>query len=144
MSIVAFEDAFVANEVDPGGKKFDNVSRVVGTAESYDLSLTIDVQSELFRIRTKDRFTMALAKTINLDGSPSDATYDQSGRPTLLDKYDYGMYGKIFRYEYVGDHQVAVYVSYGGLLMKLQGDQRHLSTLVLDESVYCLLRKIVD
>ncbi len=34
-----------------------------------------------------------------------------------------------------------VYVSYGGLLMKIVGDQRALSALELDSMVYCLIKR---
>ena len=37
---------------------------------------------------------------------------------------------------------VDLYVSFGGLLMRLKGDARHLSKLQLDSRVYLLLRKI--
>lgn len=37
---------------------------------------------------------------------------------------------------------VELYVSFGGLLMRLKGDARHLSKLSLDSRVYLLMRKI--
>ena len=37
---------------------------------------------------------------------------------------------------------VELYVSFGGLLMRLKGDARHLAKLSLDTRVYLLLRKI--
>mgnify|MGYP002053013172 CR=1 FL=1 len=35
-----------------------------------------------------------------------------------------------------------VYVSFGGLLMRLRGDSKHLQKLVLDTRIYLLMRKI--
>ena len=37
-----------------------------------------------------------------------------------------------------------VYVSFGGLLMRLRGDSKHLQKLVLDTRIYLLMRKIVS
>lgn len=35
----------------------------------------------------------------------------------------------------------AIVASFGGLLMLLQGEQKHLLKLQLDQKIYCLLRK---
>ena len=62
-------------------------------------------------------------------------------QPTLLDRYDYGMYGKVFQYDHEGGNMVAIYASFGGLLMCLRGEQRHLHMIHNDTRIYCLLRK---
>ena len=38
----------------------------------------------------------------------------------------------------------AIFVSFGGLLMKLKGEPQHLSKLVLDSRIYLLMRKARD
>ena len=48
-----------------------------------------------------------------------------SGKPSLMDNYDYVMYGKIFKYKdnsSAGHARVEVFISYGGLLMQLIGE----------------------
>lgn len=62
----------------------------------------------------------------------------------LLDEYEYGMCGKVFKYEYLSDppRHVGVVASFGGLLMLLQGEQRNLIRIQLDQKVYALIRKI--
>ena len=58
------------------------------------------------------------------------------------------MYGKIYRIE--GDElgggdpsgRLAAYVSYGGLLMKLQGDANNLHGFEVDHYVYLLMKKL--
>ena len=87
--------------------------------------------------------TFALASTLALDGSQDAGTFDQSGGPSLLDQYDYAMYGKLYKWKQdTPKAPVEVYVSFGGLLMRLKGDPRHLAKLQLDARVYLLLRKI--
>ena len=53
------------------------------------------------------------------------------------------MYGKLYKWKQDQPKApVEVHVSFGGLLMRLKGDARHLSKLSLDERVYLLIRKI--
>ena len=45
--------------------------------------------------------TLALASTLALDGSRDSGTFDQSNAPSLLDQYDYAMYGKLYKWKQV-------------------------------------------
>jgi len=66
-------------------------------------------------------------------------------RPTLADKYDYVMFGRVFKYKdssASGQVKADVYVSFGGLLMQLTGDPKRLEDLDLDQNVYLLIRKV--
>lgn len=64
------------------------------------MDLTLDINSEIFPMKNSEKFTLALASTLDLDGKPETNEFDQSGKPSLLDRYEYGMYGKVFKYEY--------------------------------------------
>lgn len=75
---------------------------------------------------------------------------DASG--TRAEQFEYVMHGKIYRIE--GDEiggsgaggetsgRLAAYVSYGGLLMKLQGDANNLHGFEVDHHVYLLMKKL--
>ena len=53
------------------------------------------------------------------------------------------MYGKIYKWKQAEPKApIEVQVSFGGLLMRLKGDPRHLQNLVLDSRIYLLIRKI--
>ena len=39
-------------------------------------------------------------------------------------------------------HPIEVHVSFGGLLMRLKGEARHLQKLELDSRVFLLIRKV--
>jgi DNA-directed RNA polymerases I, II, and III subunit RPABC3 len=54
---------------------------------------------------------------------------------------EYAMHGRVFNFTHKGGHKVEIDVSYGGLLMRLSGDQRHLSGVELDQNIYCLMSK---
>jgi len=132
-------------EVKETSKKFDKVSRLTCRLyeEGYEMALDVDVNSDLLELNINDQFTLALASSLNLDGSTDRGTFDQSGAPSLLDQYEYAMHGKIYKWKQDSPKAaVEVYVSFGGLLMRLKGDARHLSKLSLDSRIYLLLRKI--
>lgn len=66
---------------------------------------------------------------------------------TRADSFEYVMYGKIYRIE--GDEasneassRLSAYVSYGGLLMRLQGDANNLHGFEVDQNIYLLMKKL--
>jgi len=139
---ILFEDVFVVNDIDVGGQVFHNVNRVVAKSETNQVDLIIDVQSELYRLKTKEKFTLALASTLDLTGRPDAKSWNPANEPSLLDKYDYGMHGKIFKCDPRPDSKVVIYISHGGMLMKITGDSGKLRELKQDERVYTLLRRV--
>ncbi len=155
---VLFEDIFTISVVDPDGKKFDRVSRLVAHSEQFDMDLLLDVNIDVYPIaRSEKKFTLALAATLNLDGAPDDGTFDQTRRKSLADKYKYVMYGKVYKCADASagataagggrrgsgaTAKVEVYISFGGLLMCLKGEPNNLSNLLLDQRVYLLMRKV--
>merc|ERR1719258_777409 len=109
-----FNDLFDVTAVNPDGKKFDRVSRLVCKSHTFDVTMRIDVATDVYPMKQGQKFRMALAQTLRLDGKPDDGTYDQSGEANILDKYDFH-----------DGHNVSIFASFGGLLMLLQGDQQY-------------------
>ena len=141
---ILFQDQFEVKEV---GKKFDKVTRLLCrlAEEDYEMGLDLDINSDLYTLDISDRFTFTLAATLAPDGTPDSGVFDQSGTPSLLDQYDYAMYGKLYKWKQDQPKApVEIYISFGGLLMRLKGDARHLAKLSLDARIYLLLRKIVQ
>ena len=137
-----FSDTFKITAIDPDGKKFDRVSRLVCLGDAFQMKLTIDVHSEFFKCKTDDRIVMTLNSTIKPNGEPGADFYEPPKGPTLLDDYDYGMHGQVFHFEDKEENNVAVYVSYGGLLMRLEGNRKYLSEgIKKNVKLYCLLKK---
>ena len=99
--LLLLEDLFKITAVDPDGKKFDRVSRIKATGENLGMDLILDVNIEIYPLALGERLNIALAKTLNLDGTASDeGSYrpDAAG-PSLADSYDYVMYGRLFKFE---------------------------------------------
>ncbi|XP_071841725.1 DNA-directed RNA polymerases I, II, and III subunit RPABC3-like isoform X2 [Apostichopus japonicus] len=121
MSGVLFEDIFDCKDKDPDGKKFDR----------------------------GDKFRLVLCTTLREDGISDDGHFsplDESAM-TRANSFEYVMYGKVYRIE--GDEtatesasKLSAYISYGGLLMRLQGDANNLHGVEQDMHVYLLIKKL--
>lgn len=145
------DDLFEVTKKDPDGKKFDRVSRFVCRSELYEFDLTIDININIYPLKVGDKFNLMLARTIYTDGTPETGMYDEnfptiSRKESLLDAYEYVMYGLVYKYQAEaaskdGGVKVSVFVSFGGLLMKLSGDPAKLNVLEVDSKVYLLMRK---
>lgn len=125
------------------------VSRYQCVSDLQDLSLLVDINSDLYPLSEKEKVVLALSYTLNRDGKPDEGHYGKetmNATGTLMDDYDYVMYGKIFRVkDAVGNKGQAlaeVLVSFGGLILQLFGEPKQLQRLDLDKRVYLLIRKV--
>lgn len=75
-----FEDIFDVKKVNPEGKKFDRVNRLVCDGETYETNIIVDIASEVYSLREGDKFTLTLTHTLRLDGKPDDNTFNQDGK----------------------------------------------------------------
>lgn len=83
--------------------KYDRVTRIEAmNDQTHDTTLFLDVNTELYPVEIDDRITVALALSLNLDGSKDDSKGWRNvgrGEQTLADEYDYVCHGKIYRFE---------------------------------------------
>jgi DNA-directed RNA polymerase I, II, and III subunit RPABC3 len=179
-------DTYIVQEVNPGGKRFDKVNRIVCKGNDAQADVILDIACEVYNLSRGDKFKLCLSGTLRIDGKPDEDTYNQDGKvgsgggepmakgggevtpkrpshphslchtqhtthaplfcgqqqPTLLDSYEYGMCGKIFRHDSLEGNLVSVIASFGGLLMQIKGEMRHLMKLRMDSKVYALLKKV--
>uniref|UniRef100_A0A3B3ZM06 DNA-directed RNA polymerases I, II, and III subunit RPABC3 n=1 Tax=Periophthalmus magnuspinnatus TaxID=409849 RepID=A0A3B3ZM06_9GOBI len=148
MAGILFEDIFDVKDIDPDGKKFDRVSRLHCESESFKMDLILDVNIQIYPVDLGDKFRLVIASTLYEDGTPDDGEYNpQDDRPSRSDQFEYVMYGKVYKIE--GDEtsteaatRLSAYVSYGGLLMRLQGDANNLHGFEVDSRVYLLMKKL--
>ncbi|MQL95587.1 hypothetical protein Taro_028262 [Colocasia esculenta] len=140
-----FEDIFTLTKLDPDGKKFDKVSRIVAHSEQFDMDMQLDVNTEVYPMRVGDKFTTVLAPTLNLDGTPDTGYFMQGGRKSLADKFEYVMHGKLYKISDEGSGpnvKVEIYASFGGLLMMLKGDPSNVANFDLNQRLFLLIRKV--
>mmetsp|Transcript_17866 Transcript_17866/g.26433 ORF Transcript_17866/g.26433 Transcript_17866/m.26433 type:complete len:149 (+) Transcript_17866:218-664(+) len=141
--VTLFEDIFEVGNLNPDGKKFEKVNRLVAIGTTFECDLLLDINCEIYNIREGEKVTLVLASTLHLDGSPADhfSFQPNSSEPTLADNYEYVMHGRVFDMTYKKDNVVVIAASFGGLLMRLTGDQRHLANILPDMRLYLLLKK---
>lgn len=140
---ILFEDMFNVESTDSA--RYNKVCRIIGqSSTSQDVKITLDINSELFPVNDNDSLTITLASSLGNDSSM--ITSNGSWRPpkpserSLADDYDYVMYGTVYKFEESSTtDKMAVYISFGGLLMCLEGGYRSLSNLK-QENAYILIR----
>ena len=87
---------FEVKEVD--NRKFTRVSRLLCKNIEANVDLHLDINSEIFPMIEGDKFSLSISKS--LSSTTEEGVYDQGDERQLeLSKFDYVMYGKIFRYE---------------------------------------------
>ena len=141
--VTLFEDIFEVTTLNPDRKTFDRVNRIAATGTTFECDLLLDVNCEIYSLKEGEKVTLVQASTLNLDGTPDDhfSYAPNAGEPTLADNYEYVMHGRVFDITYKGDGMVVIAASFGGLLMRLTGDQRHLSSVQPDMRLYILIKK---
>ncbi|CAK43590.1 DNA-directed RNA polymerases I, II, and III subunit RPABC3 [Aspergillus awamori] len=140
---VLFEDTFTITTIN--SQKYDRVSRLSCNSTDTLSHFTLDVNSELYPCVVGESVNMALASTLSLDGKDDSGSKGWRevgmGEQTLANDYDYVCHGKVYRFE-EGSSQgnMAVFISFGGLLLYLEGPYKKLAPLRIDY-VYLLLKK---
>ncbi|KAI1383370.1 DNA-directed RNA polymerases I [Hypoxylon trugodes] len=138
-----FEDTFTVTTYDQS--KYDRVARIGGTSTDNLTTLSLDINIELFPIRVGSNLEVLLTTSLSLDGSKDDEEEKGwrhvRGESTLADMYDYVCHGKIYKFEDGADGQtIRAYISFGGLLMQLEGPYKKLTPLRVDNT-YLLVKK---
>lgn len=145
-----FHETFTITALDH--QKYDRVGRVTASSSDSQTALTLDINTDLFPISPGETIQCMLASTLNLDGTKDDFEGKgwrdlSTGEATLADLWQYVCFGRVYRFE-EGDEsksgsdaeKLRVFVSFGGLLLFLEGPYRKLTGLRVDH-VYLLLKK---
>ena len=88
-----FEETFNITSIN--NEKYDRVSRIFGTSTDNQITMTLDINHELFPVQTGETISLVLATTLALDGSAkgeNDSMWRHVGKQgvtTLADMYDY-------------------------------------------------------
>ncbi|KAG4302181.1 hypothetical protein PCK1_001453 [Pneumocystis canis] len=120
---VLVDEIFHINKVD--SQKFDRVSRIMAISSSQDMELTLDINSELYPLKTNESISVQV----------TSAMQDE-----FRDSADYIMYGKVYRFDEGEKDRVSVYVSFGGLLMCIEGPYKKLNRFSHDH-IYLFIRR---
>lgn len=140
---LSFDDVIKVEKIDD--KKYDKVSRITARSEDLDMRLVLDVNTEIYPIHVGDRFRMVLSKSLYPDGSTVTVHNPQDKQKSLADKFEYVMHGLLYKMsEGTSGHDPAaeVYISFGGLQMKLEGDPTKIGNYNVDEKLFLLMRRL--
>ena len=73
-------DTYLVTDVNPGGKKFDRVNRLVCKGSDANADVILDIASEVFSLAKGDKFKLCLSGTLRIDGKPDEDVYNQDGK----------------------------------------------------------------
>ncbi len=135
------DELFTVTSVD--SERYDRVSRITADSSSMpSVHMTLDINSEIYPLREGETVSTQITSTLALDGSKDTKAWRESrpGERTLADDYEYVCYGKVYRFDEGKDDNIQAYISFGGLLLCLEGSHRKLTSLKQD-NVYLLMRR---
>ena len=144
-SNILFEDLLEVESIDKDIKVFEKVQRIEGKTEDSNCEIILDVNSEIYPMQ-KTCYSILLSKSLNTDGTPSPNNFNYDNyikKDTLMDKYDYVMYGKVFKFTEENNGNITISCSFGGLLFSISGQPSAFNNINVDERIYLLLKKIV-
>ena len=84
MSSVIFSDEFKVEQVNPEGKKFEKVDRLLCKGVVYELEFLVDINCELFDVDDGNKLSVAIATSLSLDGTDTSDFLQLDGKPSLL------------------------------------------------------------
>ena len=73
-------DTYLVTDVNPGGKKFDRVNRLVCKGSDANADIILDIASEVYSLAKGDKFKLCLSGTLRIDGKPDEDVYNQDGK----------------------------------------------------------------
>merc|ERR1712137_1471507 len=147
-----FQEYFTVKDIDKDGKAFDKVSRL--HCEGDDVKMTLDINMDIYPVRLNDEFRITIASSLN----PGDTSVETGEfnpnieESALFKENEYIMFGRVFKHKAeasssmssITPRNISIYASFGGLLMKLEGDPTSLKDiLALDANanIYLLLNR---
>ncbi|OAY57047.1 hypothetical protein MANES_02G066300v8 [Manihot esculenta] len=137
------EDIFVVEAID---KRFDHVSRIEGRSERLEMLMQLDVNTEIYPIKKEDKYALLITPTLHADGTGDSGYYGQGKQGSIADKYEYIMYGKLYKIQEEGsgaDIKAELFISFGGLLLSLKGNPDYITEFQLDHKYFLCMRKLV-
>ncbi|KAL3537196.1 hypothetical protein ACH5RR_000562 [Cinchona calisaya] len=140
-----FDDIIRVQEVDVEGKKYDKVSRIDAKSEDGEIYMQLDVHSDLYPMRSKEKYRMVLSETLNFDGSAVSSYPSEGKEKSLADKFEYVMHGLLYKISEEKSKsavKVVVYISFGGLQLMVKGPAIKMHRYKIDQRLFLLLRKL--
>lgn len=151
---ILIEDTFKVVSVNADGRKYQRVSRIEcrsmsssgsGGSGEDPLKITVDINTDVYPVDVGQIVTLAMSTTLNLSGETERDAYDHSvyQRDTVMSNFEYVMFGKVFKCntDDLNAEKSEVLVSFGGLLMKVEGTSSAIRSLKFNQNYYFMMKK---
>ncbi len=97
---VLLDDTVKIVALNKEGKFFESVTRVDAESQMYDIKIQLDINTDIYPVELNAHYSFCVARTLSLEGGEDKGFYtSEVTGPSLADKYDYVMHGKIFKSE---------------------------------------------
>jgi DNA-directed RNA polymerase I, II, and III subunit RPABC3 len=140
-----FHSTFEVAQINPEGRKYLRVSRLECKSKLVPVTIAIDINSDIFPVTVGEHLTIGLTSTLNVNGEEERDVYDHSvfHRETAMSSYDYVMHGRVYKCncDDLDQEVVTVLISFGGLLMKVEGTTPQLRDIQFNKNYYVLIKK---
>eukprot|EP00440_Ansanella_granifera_P045970 gb/GFBE01049791.1/.p1 GENE.gb/GFBE01049791.1/~~gb/GFBE01049791.1/.p1 ORF type:complete len:156 (+),score=50.77 gb/GFBE01049791.1/:1-468(+) len=140
-----FEDSFQVKSVD--NSRFERAGRMDCESVTFGNNLEIDINNIIYPVSPGELLYVAITSNVSPADNPRklNTAYDHDKRllgRSIMDEFEYVMYGKVYKKDKKNDTDSIVWASYGGLLMKLQGATSQLQEFHLNDGIYLMMRKV--
>ena len=138
-----FKANFITEEVEQ--QPWRTIERIKCHSDNKETKLELDIHSGLFKLKPGDSFIACIVEELTSNGIDPKVHWCSSMIPESISKnYEYVLHGELYRYEEDSNaHQSTIYVSFGGLLMKLSGETAALSDIKPHNTMYLLCRRLI-
>lgn len=141
-----FSELFKILDVDcdhSNGESNENVNRIHGEGINTKSDLIVDIYSPLLSLSINSLIRVELVNNVRDSCEQPIREDDDYSLDKDYKKYDYVVDGRIYKItdKIIGDVPVlAVYSSFGGLLMRLQSDPSNLRHLIIDQKLFLCIK----
>merc|ERR1719199_937083 len=116
--------------------------------------IEVDINNIIYPVKVDDILQVALTDNVSDPTNKKNlkTAHDHDARilgPSIMDQFEYVMFGKVYKKSdskpaKEGEaRSVTVFISYGGLLMKLDSEEYDaLKEIHVNDSIYLMMRKI--
>jgi DNA-directed RNA polymerase I, II, and III subunit RPABC3 len=120
-----YENQYTITQINPDGKKFQTVARLVAQADNKQASeLEFDIHREIYPLKLNDVIKLSLSTVAN-------------------DVHEYVTYGQVFKVtEDAKESKKTVNISFGGLLMAITDTEARLNLVNPNQKLYAGITKM--
>ncbi|CAD8141466.1 unnamed protein product (macronuclear) [Paramecium tetraurelia] len=138
------DEYFKVEDIDQAGQSFKRVSRIKCKSKSGEVDMELDVNIDIYPIDKGSEYRVLIVRSLGISQEMDQGKYKPEFSQIdneLLEKFQYAMFGRVFKMIKDQNKMINVFASFGGLILKLSGKSEELDKFADDQRVYLLMRK---